>query len=282
MSNVNNENIELELLLEAVYRKYGYDFRSYSMASVKRRVQRRMEASNIATISELQHQVLFDQVVFNELLNDLSINVTEMFRDPSFFLALREQILPTLKDIPFVRIWHAGCATGEEVYSMAILLREADLMDRSRVYATDYSEKALRVAREGIYSLEHVRGYTQNYQRAGGARSFADYYTARYGSAIMNSDLRKNIVFADHNLATDKVFTETDIVICRNVLIYFSRKLQNEVFELFSESLADGGYLCLGNKETMAFSGNVNDFEVVNSKEKIYRRKPRKFDQSGS
>lgn len=273
MEVMENENLELTLLLEAIHQKYGYDFKNYSRASLKRRIHKRLEILDMRHISELLHGVIYHKEIFESLLLDLSINVTEMFRDPTLFKALREQVLPCLEALPFIRIWHAGCATGEEVYSMAILLKEAGLLARSRIYATDFNEVVLKKAKAGIYPISRVKAYTANYQKAGGTESFADYYTARYESVVMEQSLKETIVFSDHNLATDSVFGEMDLVICRNVLIYFNRTLQNRALKLFHDSLGARGFLCLGSKESLAFSNHADVFVRVDNKEKIYRKK---------
>lgn len=267
-----NENIEFDLLLQAIYRKYGYDFRNYSKASIRRRIRNRISQSNLKTISEMQHKLLYDQQFFSTLLLDLTINVTEMFRDPSFFKTLRESVVPELKEQPFIKIWHAGCSSGEEVYSAAIILKEEGLYRRSLIYATDANEAVLGKAKSGIFAIDRMKDYTLNYTKAGGRTSFAEYYTARYDNAIMESSLKKNIVFSHHNLATDSVFGEMDLIICRNVLIYFNRDLQERVFKLFWESLRQGGFLCLGSKETIRFSSYSDNFENVVQNEKIYRK----------
>jgi len=273
MSNVKSEKIEISLLLQAIYLKYGYDFRSYAKASIKRRILHRLSLSGFKTISEMQHNLLYDQRFFETLLLDLSINVTAMFRDPSFYRALRKKVIPVLKDRSFIKIWHAGCATGEEVYSMAILFKEEGLYEKTQIYATDLSQEAIKQAKEGVYSIDNIKQYTSNYQKAGGLASFADYYTARYDNAIMKGALKKKVVFSDHNLVTDGAFGEMDLILCRNVLIYFSRDLQNRVFRLFRDSLCGGGFLCLGSKESIRFSECSDDFEDVVTKEKIYRKK---------
>lgn len=269
----SNENLEISLLLDAIYRKYGYDFRDYSTASIKRRILRRLSMSGLKSISELQHKIIYDESFFTSLLHDLSVNFTEMFRDPSFYHVLRKKIIPELNDLPFLKIWHAGCATGEEVYSVAIVLKEEGLYNRTQIYATDFNEKVIQKAKEGIYDIERLKMYTQNYQKAGGLASFADYYTARYEYVLMKKSLKKNITFSDHNLVTDGVFGEMNMILCRNVLIYFSRELQNRVFRLFKESLSNGGFLCVGTKESIRFSDISDDFEDVAKKEKIYRKK---------
>lgn len=273
MSNTENERIEIKLLLEAICLKYGYDFRNYAKASIKRRILHRLQLSGLKTISEMQYKILSDKQFFEILLQDLSINVTEMFRDFSFYQALRKKVIPTLEAKPFMKVWHAGCATGEEVYSMAIVLKEEGMYEKTRIYATDFSEEVLKKAKEGIYPIDRMKAYTHNYKKAGGQASFADYYTARYDHAIMENSLKGNIVFADHNLATDGVFGEMDLILCRNVLIYFTRDLQDRVFKLFRDSLYPGGFLCLGSKESIRFSEYSDDFEDVVKKERIYRKK---------
>ncbi len=272
MNTIENENIEIELLLEAIYRKYGYDFRQYARASIKRRVKHRLAIASLTSISEMVHRLLYDVSFLETLLLDLSINVTEMFRDPFFFLCLRKEIVPILKTYPFIKIWHAGCATGEEVYSLAIILKEEGLYDKAQIYATDFNEVILHQAKQGIISLEQIKKYTSNYQAAGGKESFANYYTAKYNSAILDQSLKKNLIFSDHNLATDGVFGEMNLVICRNVLIYFQKELQNRAIGLFKESLCHLGFLCLGTKESLMFSSYEHDFEVIDKKAKIFRR----------
>lgn len=271
----NNQtiNIELQLILEAIYSKYGYDFRNYSRAHIKRRFLNRLHTSKLKSISEMQHKVLRDPVFFELLLRDLSINVTEMFRDPGFYLALRKEVIPILKTYPFIKVWHAGCSTGEEVYSFALVLKEEGLYDRTQVYATDFNREVLDIAKKGIYPIDRIKEFTANYQAAGGTQSFSDYYMANYNSVIYDQSLRKNIVFADHNLVTDSVFAEVNLVICRNVLIYFNKELQNRVVSLFYDTLVNGGYLGLGSKETVQFTTKHNKFEVVDSTQKIYKKK---------
>ncbi|MBO1223396.1 MAG: protein-glutamate O-methyltransferase CheR [Candidatus Scalindua sediminis] len=267
-----NEKIEFDLLLQAIYQKYGYDFRNYSKASIRRRIRHRFSRSGLKTISEMQHKLLNDKQFFEVLLLDLTVNVTEMFRDPSFFKMIRKTVIPELKKQPFIRVWHAGCSSGEEVYSTAILLNEEGLYKNTLIYATDVNEAVLDKAKKGIFSIDRMKDYTRNYRNAGGIASFADYYTARYDHAIMDNSLKKNIVFSDHNLVTDDVFGEMNLIICRNVLIYFSCDLQERVFGLFWESLRSGGFLCLGSKETIRFSTYSDDFENVAEGEKIYRK----------
>ncbi|MCF8347408.1 MAG: protein-glutamate O-methyltransferase CheR [Bacteroidales bacterium] len=266
-------NLEIELLLEAIFQQYGYDFRNYSKAHVKRRLLSRLSTSGLKSISEMQHKVLHEPGFFDQLLRDLSINVTEMFRDPSFYLAIRKEIIPILKTYPFIKVWHAGCSTGEEVYSFAILLKEEGLYNRVQIYATDFNTNVLEIAKKGIYPINRIKEFTANYQQAGGKQSFSDYYMADYNSVIFDQSLKKNIVFAEHNLVTDSVFAEVNIIICRNVLIYFNRDLQDTVFNLFSDSLINGGFLCLGSKETIQFSSKAGLYETVNFQEKLYKKR---------
>ncbi|RLD74554.1 MAG: protein-glutamate O-methyltransferase CheR [Bacteroidetes bacterium] len=266
-------NIEIDLILEAIFNKYGYDFRNYSKAHVKRRLLNRLITSNLKSISEMQHKVLREPGFFEILLRDLSINVTEMFRDPSFYKALRKEVIPVLKTYPFIKIWHAGCSTGEEVYSFAVLLKEEGLYDRAQKYATDFNHDVLDIAKKGIYPIDRIKEFTANYQSAGGTQSFSDYYMANYNSVIFDQSLKKNLVFAEHNLVTDSVFAEVNLVICRNVLIYFNKDLQNRVIDLFYDSLNNGGYLALGSKETIQFTSKADKFETINAKEKIYKKK---------
>lgn len=271
--DISVEDIEIRLLLEAIYLRYGYDFRRYTKASLRRRLMYRLESSKLGSISQMTEKVLHDRTFFAELLNDLTINVTEMFRDPDFYLAFRQEVVPLLKTFPFIKIWHAGCATGEEIYSMAILLEEEGLYDRAILYATDIDKKVLAQARKGIYSLSQIRQYSDNYQRAGGKSSLSDYYTARYDNVIIDQRLKRNVVFADHDLATDQVFGEMNVIVCRNVLIYFDQELQSRVFRLFSDSLDLGGFLCLGSQESLRFGKCENEFEDVVAQAKIFRKK---------
>lgn len=266
------ENLEIDLLFEALFQAYGYDFRHYSRASAKRRVLRRLEIENLDSISMLQHQVLHDSEKAEHLLRDLSINVTEMFRDPDFFQSFRQQVLPWLTEQSFFKLWHAGCATGEEVYSMAILLQEASLYDHGQLYATDFNQVAIDSAKQGIFPISRMQLYTQNYQNAGGKHSLADYYHAKYGRALIDDNLKKQLVFAQHNLATDASFGEMQVIICRNVLIYFDRELQENVFQLFTDSLCEGGFLCLGSHETLQHSKVFKHYQPVNEKQRIYRK----------
>ncbi len=271
--DLDKQKVEIDLLLEALFRLYGYDFRNYAKAHIRRRILHRLEASGLESISLLQHKILYDQDFLNVLLADLSINVTEMFRDPKFFQAVRNLLVPRLETYPFIKIWHAGCATGEEVYSMAIVLKEEGLLESSQLYATDFSSTAIENAKNGIISTDSVKKCTGNYQKSGGEQSFAGYFTARYEYAKLNESLLEKTTFAEHNLANDSVFGEMNMIICRNVLIYFNKKLQNRVIELFCKSLCPGGFLCLGSKESLQFSTLADNFTPLDQAEKIYMKK---------
>ncbi len=270
---LENERIEIQLLLEAIYLKYGYDFRDYANAHTKRRLSHRLQMSCFNTFSEMQHEVIYNESFFNTLLLDLSINVTEMFRDPGFYRKVRALLIPILKTYPFIKIWHAGCSAGQEVYSMSILLEEEMMKHRAQLYATDFNERILRQAKEGIYPIEVMKEYTANYQKAGGKGHFSDYYTADYDHVILKSRLRERVLFSSHNLVTDGVFGEMNLIFCRNVLIYFNRNLKNRVLNLFYDSLCPGGYLCLGSKESLKFTDWEDRFEQVDPRESIYRKK---------
>jgi chemotaxis protein methyltransferase CheR len=266
------ERIEIGLLLEGIYRHYGFDFRSYAYASIRRRLWKRIEAEELDTISALQARVLHEPPLMEKLLLDLSISVTAMFRDPSFYRAFREHVVPSLRTYPFIRIWHAGCASGEEVYSMAILLQEEGLYERSRIYATDINEVVLQKAKEGIFPLDRMQEYTENYIGAGGKKAFSDYYLARYDGALFSPTLTKNVVFSLHNLVTDRSFAEFNVILCRNVLIYFDKTLQERVHGLFYDSLATFGVLVLGSKESLRFSSHEDAYEQLDGPEKIFRK----------
>ena len=265
-------DIELKLLMEAIFLKYSYDFRNYTGASQKRRVRYALEQLRLPNVSALQERVLHDPTVFAQLLQFLTIPVSEMFRDPSYFLMLRQQVVPVLQTYPSVKVWVAGCSTGEEAWSLAILLREEGLLDRTQIYATDINPASLDKARQGIFPMEAVRNYTANYQRAGGRHAFSDYYTAAYDAARFDPSLCANAVFADHSLATDSVFAETQLVSCRNVLIYFNRALQDRALGLFHESLCHRGFLGLGAKESIDFSSFSTRFDTLARAERIYRK----------
>lgn len=265
-------DIEIRLLVDAVYLRYGHDFRDYAFASLKRRVLQAQQRMSLGSISALQERVLHDPEEFARLLQFLTVPVSEMFRDPSYFLALRRHVVPVLRTYPSLKVWVAGCSTGEEPYSLAILLHEEGLLERTILYATDINHASLDKARAGIFSLEHMQSFTRNYQRAGGSRSFSDYYTAAYGGALFDKFLRDSITFADHSLATDAVFAETQLVSCRNVLIYFNRSLQDRALGLFHESLTRRGFLGLGSKETLDFSAYAERFESVSRPDRVYRK----------
>jgi chemotaxis protein methyltransferase CheR len=266
------EALELQLLLEGIFRQYGFDFREYAPASLRRRVWRRVQAEGLETISGLIERVLHDPQCMERLLLDLSINVTAMFRDPSFFLAFRDKVVPLLRTYPFTRIWVAGCSTGEEVYSLAILLTEEGVYDRTRIYATDINEAVLDQARAGVFPLDRMREYTDNYIHAGGQRSFSEYYLARYEGALFDRALTENVVWAQHNLAGDRAFQQFNVILCRNVMIYFDRSLQNHVHRLFQESLERFGILCLGRKESIRFTDLEGSYEELDAEERLYRR----------
>jgi chemotaxis protein methyltransferase CheR len=266
------ERVEIELLLEGVFRHYGFDFRSYAYASIRRRLWKRTEAEGLSSISELQARVLHDAAAMERLLLDLSVSVTAMFRDPGFYRVFREDVAPLLRTYPFIRIWHAGCSTGEEVYSTAIVLEEEGLLERTRIYATDINGAVLQQARAGIFPLNRMQEYTENYIRAGGKRSFSEYYTAKYDGALFSPSLTRNTVFSQHNLVTDRSFSEFTVIFCRNVLIYFDRELQNRVHTLFYDSLVTLGILALGSKESLRFSQYEPCYEKLHSRERLYRK----------
>jgi chemotaxis protein methyltransferase CheR len=271
VSGPDVEELELDLLLEAIHRRYAYDFRGYARASLRRRMWHRAAMERLDTLSALQDRLLHDPRVMQRLLSDLSINVTEMFRDPSFHAALRERVLPLLRTYPFVRAWVAGCSTGEEVVSLAIGLHEAGLLDRTRIYATDVDADVLERARLGAFPLDRLQAYTQNYLRAGGTEAFSSYYSVRGGEAVFDPELLRGVVFAQHNLATDGSFNEFQLVLCRNVMIYFGRELQDRVLSLFAGSMARLGILGLGRKESLGGTAVEDRFEVLDAREKLYR-----------
>jgi chemotaxis protein methyltransferase CheR len=266
------EDIEVQLLLEGVYQYYGFDFRNYAPSSLKRRIWNLICSERLTSISALQDKVLHDPACLDRFLLGLSVNVTAMFRNPNFFLAFREKIVPILRTYPFIRIWHAGCSTGQEVYSMAILLEEEGLYSRCRIYATDMNEMVLKQAKSGIFPLQLMQEYTHLYLKAGGKHSFSKYYTAAYDGAIFRSSLKENIVFSQHNLATDSSFNEFNVILCRNVLIYFNKVLQKRVYELFHASLCPFGILGLGRQETLRFTPYESYYEELKGSEKLYRR----------
>lgn len=264
--------IELKLLFEAINLKYGYDFRHYSATSLKRRALQAMNRMGCHTLSVLQEKVLYDSECFYDLLQFITIPVSEMFRDPSYFLSLREKVIPHLKTYPSLKIWVAGCSTGEEVYSLAILLHEEELLERTILYATDINPRSLKKAKLGIFDLKDLQKFTQNYQKSGGKGTLSDYYTAAFDSVKFSSALKKNITFANHSLATDAVFSEMHLISCRNVLIYFDRELQDRVFDLFHDSLQRKCFLGLGHKETIQFSQHAKNFNIFVKEDRIYQK----------
>ena len=266
------ERIEIDLLLEGIFRRYGFDFRQYAPASLKRRLWRRVHGEGLASLSALQERVLHDSACMERLLLDLSINVTAMFRDPSFYAAFRERVVPLLRTYPFARVWNAGCSTGEEVYSIAILLHEEGVYDKTRIYATDINDSVLERARAGVFPIDKMQEYTQNYIAAGGKRSFSEYYVARYDGAAFSPSLIENVVFAQHNLVSDRSFNEFHVIICRNVMIYFDKPLQDSVHRLFYDSLATFGVLALGHKESIRFTPDAAAYEELDGEERLYRK----------
>ena len=267
------DELETRLLLDAIYQRFQYDFRGYGLASVRRRLRQGARALGCETLSGLQDRVLHDPAAFTTLLQYLTVQVSDFFRDPAYFRGFRERIVPVLRTYPSIKIWIAGCSSGEELYSFAIVLREEGLLDRAILYATDINPEALRAAEAGIYSLDRVKVFTQNHQATGAPCSLATYYTAKYGSAVFDKSLRKNVVFADHSLATDAVFAETQVISCRNVLIYFERGLQDRAVGLFHDSLCRRGFLGLGAKESLRFSSHEPFFEVCMRDERWYQRR---------
>ncbi len=266
-------DIELQLFVDAIFLKYHYDFRSYAGASLKRRLVSAMTHFGCATLSQLQDRLIHDAATFPVLLDYLTVQVSEMFRDPSYFLALRTKVVPLLRTYPSLKVWIAGCSTGEEAYSMAILLREEALLDRTLIYATDINLRALEQAEAGVYDIDRVAGFTDNHRRSGATTSLSDYYTAAYGRAVFDKSLRAQIVFSDHSLATDSVFAEMHLISCRNVLIYFTRELQERAIGLFREALPRQGFLGVGSKETLRFSSHAPAFAEFELAERIYRKK---------
>jgi Methylase of chemotaxis methyl-accepting proteins len=267
------EDLEIHLLLEALYRRYHYDFRNYARASIKRRLVQARQHMGFSSISALQESLLHDPATLTRLLGYLTVQVSEMFRDPSYFRALREKVLPHLRTYPSLKVWVAGCSHGEELYSLAILFREEGLLDRTLFYATDINPEALRAAEAGVYPLERIRKFTENHQKSGARTSLSDYYVADYGRAIFDKTLRSRVVFSDHSLVTDASFAEMQLISCRNVLIYFDRGLQDRAIGLFHDSLARKGFLGLGSKESLRFSSHAGAFAEFVREEKIYQRR---------
>jgi chemotaxis protein methyltransferase CheR len=273
MKSSEMESIEIDLLLEAIFRGYGYDFRSYARASIERRIRNFLPGSGCTSVSEMIPKVLHEREFFSHLARNFSIPVTELFRDPFFYRAIREKVVPLLRTWPHFKIWHAGCATGEEVYSLAIVLKEEGIYHRATIYATDCNDEVLEQAREGVYDIGRMKEATLNYQQSGGMNSFSEYYHAGCEAAVMDTSLKQCLTFANHNLAVDKVFGEMHLVFCRNVLIYFNPDLQNRALGLFTESLVHGGFLCLGNKEDLRFTAVNTRYETVDGKARIFKKK---------
>lgn len=270
---LTDEDFDVQTLIHTIYQCYGYDFRNYAIASLKRRLRAFLRVEGLPNLPALQTCILSDRACLERLLLGLTVNTTAMFRDPSFYQAFRRDVVPLLRTYPFIRIWHAGCSSGQEVYSMAILLHEAGLYHRCRFYATDANEQVLQTARRGIYSLKQMQEYTQLYLKSGGNRSFSEYYTADHQNAILRPFLREHIVFGLHNLVTDRSFNEFNVILCRNVLIYFNPTLQNQVHELFYNSLCKFGILGLGKQETIRFTTHEHRYDELVRTEKLYRRR---------
>ncbi|MEP9375725.1 protein-glutamate O-methyltransferase CheR [Aquabacter sp. CN5-332] len=268
------EDLEVDLFIEALYRRHGYDFRDYGRASITRRIRNLALQFGAASISDLTAKVLHQPERIGDVIAGLSVPVSEFFRDPDVFLALREKVLPTLASYAQINIWQAGCARGEEVYSLAILLMEAGLYTRTRIFATDIADASLASAREGIFPASDIPEASRRYLASGGTGSLSDYYHARYDRAKMDERLVSNVTFAKHNLATDGVFCEAHLILCRNVLIYFTDRLQERVLSLFSQTLVRGGFLCVGTRENLQLSAAKQHFHIVDTEAQIYRLKP--------
>jgi chemotaxis protein methyltransferase CheR len=266
------DDLELRLLLDSISRRYHYDFRGYSMASLKRRLKQGRDHFGCLTFSQLQDRVLHDPAVLPKLLSYLTVQVSELFRDPAYFRALREIVIPHLKTYPSLKVWVAGCSTGEEVYSMAILFREEGLESRTLIYGTDIDPNALKKAESGVYELDRVARFTENHRLSGGRSSLSDYYTAAYGAVVFDKSLRRRVVFSDHSLVSDAVFAEVHLVSCRNVLIYFDRELQDRAIGLFKDSLTRKGFLGLGAKESLRFSRHADAFSDFDREARIYQK----------
>jgi chemotaxis protein methyltransferase CheR len=273
-SNTNDEleKIEIQLLLQGLYEWCGYDFRNYSYASIKRRIWHRVHSEKLTSITGLLDKILHDPECLQRLIADFSINVTEMFRDPLFFFSFRENVVPLLRTYPSIRIWHAGCSTGEEVYSMAMLLHEEGLYENTKIYATDMNTKVLKTAKSGVFPLKNMKKYTNNYLQAGGDRAFSDYYSVTKNGVKFHPFLSKNIVFAQHNLVTDRSFNTFHVILCRNVLIYFNKSLQEKVHDLFYESLGMLGIFGLGDKESLYNTKVAACYEEINGKQKLFKK----------
>lgn len=266
------EDIEINLLTEAIYHKYGYDFREYSYPSLRRRVINYLDKSKFRYVSEIIPELLRSDTLFEDFTCSLSVSVTEMFRDPWVYKKIREEVVPLLRSFPRINIWHAGCCTGEEVYSFAILLKEEGLYDRSTIYATDINSKVLKIAESGIFPIAQITKGTENYLKTGGVNNFSDYYHAKYGNAIIDKALKKNITFSTHNLVHDGVFNQMHLIVCRNVLIYFTKNLQDRVFDTFNESLIHNGILILGTKESLNYTQIKSNYQELSKKMRIYKK----------
>ena len=266
-------DIELRLLIDAIYQKYHYDFRGYALASLKRRLAIATTRFACTSVSQLQHRVLHEPAMFTQLLGYLTVPVSEMFRDPEYFRSVRQNVVPILRTYPSLKVWIAGCSTGEEVYSLAILLREENLLQRTLIYATDINAHSLQTASTGVYEAVRIPGFTDSHRRSGAPNSLSDYYTAAYGRAVFDKSFRNHIVFADHSLATDSVFAEVQLILCRNVLIYFNRELQDRAVGLFRDALCRKGFLCIGSKESLRFCAHASDFENVDAEHRIFRKR---------
>lgn len=272
IKNTINE-IDIADLTKAIYKKYGYDFSEYSEASFKRRINKVMMLFKFSNVAELINKILNDELFFNTFLEEITVNITEMFRDPTFYKALRREVIPQLSTYPLIRIWHAGCSTGEEVYSMAILLKEAGLLEKSLLYATDINQQVLEKATSSKFSIDLMKEYERNYIAAGGLFNFSDYYRIEHGKAIFHDEFRNRMVFSPHNLAIDQSFNEFNLIMCRNVLIYFNRNLQKRAIKLFSDSLPPLGFLALGSKESIGISDLETNFEEINKEQRIWMKK---------
>lgn len=273
MSPAPLEDLETRLLLEAIYQRYHYDFRSYAQASLRRRLRQARDQMGYASLSALQEALLHDPAILPKLLDYLTVQVSEMFRDPGYYRALREKVIPHLRTYPSLKIWIAGCSTGEELYSFVIMMREEGLEDRTLFYATDINQRALESAASGVFALDRIKSFTENHQKSGGKSSLSDYYTANYGRAVFDKTLRNRVVFSDHSLVTDAVFGEMHLISCRNVMIYFDRDFQDRALGLFKDSLARKGFLGLGAKESLRFSEHAPAFSEFDRTERIYQRR---------
>jgi chemotaxis protein methyltransferase CheR len=265
------QDIELSLLIEAIYCRWGYDFHDYARASLKRRVLRVIEMERLNSISALQELILRDTYSMQRFLDAVTVGYTSMFRDPTFYKAFRRVVVPILQEYKRLRIWHVGCASGEEVYSLAILLQEEGLLHRTRIYATDVNQRLLEIGRSGVYPLDRMKDYTKNYQASGGHASFSEYYYVNDGHVTMYPDLTKDVVWAQHNLVTDSSFNEFHLVLCRNVLFYFNEFLQERIHRLIYDSLMPGGFLVLGHQEIL-MAPYITDYISLDRNEKIYKK----------